>query len=377
MAKYFLVAGEASGDLHGANLIKAIKERDPQADIQFYGGEKMQAQGGKLLKHYADMAFMGFTEVLLNLRTIFKNMKKCKADISAFAPDVLVLIDFPGFNLKIAEFANARGIKTNYYISPKVWAWNQKRVLKIKRIVDRMLCILPFEVDFYKKWDYDVNYVGNPLMDEISKFQKDENFVERHQINKPIIALLPGSRKQEIERLLPEMLQMVSIYPRYEFVVSGAPSFEASYYQPFLSGKNVKLVFNDTYNLLASADAALVASGTATLETALLKTPQIVVYKGGAISIAIARMVIKIGFISLVNLIMDRKIVTELIQNEFNADNTSKELDIILKGSGRVKMLADYEELANIVGPAGASERAAELIVRDAEGAVGKEQRVS
>lgn len=365
MAKYFLVAGEASGDLHGANLIKAIKAKDPQADIQFYGGEKMQAQGGVLLKHYADMAFMGFTEVLLNLRTIFKNMKKCKADISAFAPDVLVLIDFPGFNLKIAEFAKKEDIQVDYYISPKVWAWNQKRVLKIKRIVDRMLCILPFEVDFYKKWDFEVNYVGNPLMDEIARFEKDPKFAAKHKISKPIIALLPGSRKQEIERLLPEMLKMTSHYPDYEFVVSGAPSFEPNYYQQFMEDKNIKLVFNETYQLVASADAALVASGTATLETALLRTPQVVVYKGGAISIAIARLVIKIGFISLVNLIVGRKIVTELIQNDFNTVNTKRELDLILKGPGRDQMLADYEELADRVGPAGASERAAEWIVRD------------
>ncbi|MEE1885057.1 lipid-A-disaccharide synthase [Pedobacter flavus] len=366
MAKYFLVAGEASGDLHGANLIKAIKAKDPQADIQFYGGEKMQAQGGVLLKHYADMAFMGFTEVLMNLRTIFKNMDKCKNDIVAFAPDVLVLIDFPGFNLKIAEFAKKKGIKTCYYISPKVWAWNQKRVLKIKRIVDRMLCILPFEVDFYKEWGYAVDYVGNPLMDEIEAFKKDPHFADKHKINKPIIALLPGSRKQEIERLLPEMLKLVEHYPTYEFVISGAPSFEPSYYDQFINGKPIKLVFNNTYNLVASADAAIVASGTATLETALLKTPQIVVYKGGAISIAIARMVVKIRFISLVNLIVDRKIVTELIQQDFNLANTTEELDLILQGAGRKQMLDDYEALAQRVGPAGASERAANIIVRAA-----------
>lgn len=363
MAKYFLVAGEASGDLHGANLIKEIRLKDPEAEIQFYGGDKMQAQGGLLLKHYADMAFMGFTEVLLNLRTIFKNMAKCKKDILNFQPDLVVLIDFPGFNLKIAEFAKQQGIKNCYYISPKVWAWNQKRVLKIKRIVDKMLCILPFEVDFYKEWGFEANYVGNPLMDEIEAFKKNESFGKEHAVQKPIIALLPGSRKQEIERLLPEMLKMVPLYPEYEFMVAAAPSFEPSYYQNMMGANPVKLVFQDTYNLVASADAAIVASGTATLETALLRTPQIVVYKGGAISIAIARLVVKIRFISLVNLIVDRKIVTELIQNDFNIGNTKKELDLILQGVGRAQMLADYEELAEKVGRAGASERAASIII--------------
>ncbi len=363
MAKYFLVAGEASGDLHGANLMQAIKLKDPAADFQFYGGEKMQTQGGKLLKHYADMAFMGFTEVLMNLSTIFKNLKKCKQDIDHYQPDILVLIDFPGFNLKIAEYAKSKGIKTCYYISPKVWAWNQRRVLKIKKIVDKMLCILPFEVDFYKKWGFTVDYVGNPLMDEIEAFTKNTAFKEQHQISKPIIALLPGSRKQEIERLLPEMLKVTKKFPDYEFVVAGAPSFKLDYYQQFIGANNLKIVFSDTYNLITNAQAAIVASGTATLETALLRTPQIVVYKGGSISIAIARMVIKIRFISLVNLIADRKIVTELIQQDFNVENTINELNYILSGKGRLNMLADYEELAKIVGPGGASSRAADVIV--------------
>ncbi|RZK56455.1 MAG: lipid-A-disaccharide synthase, partial [Pedobacter sp.] len=305
--KYYLVAGEASGDLHGANLIKALKAEDPNAEFRYFGGDKMQAEGGELVKHYADMAFMGFTEVVLNLRTILKNMKACKADILNYQPNTLILIDFPGFNLKIAEFAKEHGLKVCYYISPKIWAWNQKRVLKIKRVVDQMFCILPFEVDFYKKWGMDVHYVGNPLLDEIALFEPNANFrIENSISDKKIIALLPGSRKQEIERLLPDMLSVVDAFPDYEFVIAAAPTFQKEYYEQFMGGRNITLVFAQTYQLLHYAHSALVASGTATLETALFKIPQVVLYKGGAISVGIARLVIKIRFISLVNLIMDR-----------------------------------------------------------------------
>lgn len=362
--KYYLVAGEASGDLHGANLMKAIKAIDPDPNFRYFGGDKMKVEGGTLVKHYADMAFMGFTEVVLNLRTIFKNMKTCKMDLLANRPDVLVLIDFPGFNLKIAEFAKENGIRVCYYISPKVWAWNQKRVLKIKKVVDQLCCILPFEVDFYKSWGMEVDYVGNPLLDEIAAFKPSSTFRQDHQLTeKKIIALLPGSRKQEIERLLPDMLSVRQHFPDYEFVIAAAPTFTADYYSSMMGGENIKLVFNQTYQLLHHAHVALVASGTATLETALFKVPQVVMYRGGAITIAIARALIKIRFISLVNLIMDRKVVTELIQNDSNSTQIIKELKLIIDGTGRKQMLADYEELAVRMGTPGASARTAKLIL--------------
>lgn len=363
--KYYLVAGEASGDLHGANLLKALKSFDSQYDFRYFGGEKMQAQGGVLVKHYADMAFMGFTEVVMNLRTIFKNMAACKTDILAYQPDALILIDFPGFNLKIAEFAKKNNIKVYYYISPKVWAWNQKRVLKIKKIVDHMFCILPFEVDFYKQWGMDVEYVGNPLLDAKAQFSPNHEFRLQNQLSeKPIIALLPGSRKQEIERLLPEMLSVISAFENYEFVVAGAPNFTQAYYDSFITGASIKVIYGQTYDLLHVAHAAVVASGTATLETALFRVPQVVVYKGGVISIAIARLLIKIRFISLVNLIMDSEIVTELIQNDCNANRITNTLAPLLEGEERVKMMVDYSELSKRMGQPGASERVALSILK-------------
>ncbi len=363
--KYYLIAGEASGDLHGANLMKALKKEDLDADFRYFGGDKMQAEGGELVKHYADMAFMGFTEVVLNLRTILKNMKACKADVLAYAPDVLILIDFPGFNLKIAEFAKKQGFEVCYYISPKVWAWNQKRVLKIKRIVDHMFCILPFEVGFYKSWGMEVDYVGNPLLDEISQFTPNSQFRANYQLtDQPIIALLPGSRKQEIERLLPAMLSIVPAFKNYQFVIAAAPTFNSAYYEQFMEGRNIPLVFDETYQLLHHAHAAVVASGTATLETALFKVPQVVVYKGGTISIAIARLLVKIRFISLVNLIVDRKVVTELIQEDCNTNLLTTELNHIVGGERRAQILADYEDLHGLMGRPGASEKTAKLIVK-------------
>jgi lipid-A-disaccharide synthase len=364
--RYYLVAGEASGDLHGANLMRALKAQDAAAEFRYFGGDKMKAEGGELVKHYSDMAYMGFLEVVLNLRTILKNMKTCKNDILAHQPDALILIDFPGFNLKIAEFAKEQGIRVFYYISPKVWAWNQKRVLKIKRVVDRLFCILPFEVAFYKSWGMDVDYVGNPLLDEIARFKPDTSFRVQHQLtDQRIIALLPGSRVQEIERLLPVMLTLTEQLPGYQFVVAGAPAFSADYYQQFFGDKKVKLVFNQTYDLLHHAQAAVVASGTANLETALLKIPQVVVYKGSPISIAIARMVVKIRFISLVNLIMDRKVVEELIQEDCNPTKVFEHLESLLDGQQRLQQLADYDALATLMGEPGASDRTASLILED------------
>lgn len=361
--KYYLVAGEASGDLHGANLMKALKHEDDRAVFRYFGGDKMQAEGGELVKHYADMAFMGFTEVVFNLRTIFKNLKKCKADILSWQPDVLILIDFPGFNLKIAEFAKENNIRVCYYISPKIWAWNQKRVLKIKKVVDHMFCILPFEVDFYKEWGMKVDYVGNPLLDEQAAFSPDPDFISQNNLaEQKIIALLPGSRKQEIERLLPVMLSITDQFPAYQFAIAAAPTFDENYYQQFIGSKKVKLLFNNTYNLLHHAHAAIVASGTATLETALFKVPQVVVYRGGAISIAIARMLVKIKFISLVNLIVNKKIVTELIQEDCNTKKVGEELQLIVEGDGRERMLHNYEELLRLMGKPGASAKTAKLI---------------
>ncbi|MFA6084728.1 lipid-A-disaccharide synthase [Mucilaginibacter sp.] len=364
--KYYLVAGEASGDLHGANLMKALKELDGQAEFRFFGGDLMQAEGGTLVKHYADMAFMGFVEVVLNLNTILKNLSLCKKDIVAYRPDVLILIDFPGFNLKIAEFAKTQGLLVCYYISPKVWAWNQKRVLKIKKVVDHLFCILPFEVDFYKSWGMEIDYVGNPLLDAVDAFKPDPNFLQNNSLaGKRIIALLPGSRKQEISRLLPDMLAVTHQFPHHQFVVAGAPSFNIEYYQQFLLNKSIPVIFNATYDLLNVAEAAVVASGTATLETALFNVPQVVVYKGNAITIGIARMLIKIKFISLVNLIMDSQVVKELIQQDCNPPGIIAELDRLVNDKAyRQKMLADYDVLDEKMGTPGASVKTAALIVK-------------
>ncbi|PST82357.1 lipid-A-disaccharide synthase [Pedobacter yulinensis] len=365
--RYYLVAGEASGDLHGANLMRAIKQQDAAAEFRFFGGDKMLAEGGVLAKHYRDMSFMGFVEVLANLRTIFRNLAACKNDLVAYRPDVLVLIDFPGFNLKIAKFAKEQGIPVCFYISPKVWAWNQKRVLNIKKVVDRMFCILPFEVEFYKSWGMEVTYVGNPLLDAVAGFSADLRFAEKQGLaGKKIIALLPGSRRQEIERLLPDMLAVSDRFPEYLFVVAGAPDFDESYYRTVAGSRRFEIVYNNTYNLLAVAHAAVVASGTATLETAIFKVPQVVVYKGSAISVAIARLLVKIRFISLVNLIADRKIVPELIQEDCNPTHIETELRALMAGAGRNDQLTGYEELAEKLGLPGASGRAAAGIIATA-----------
>ncbi|WP_395627603.1 lipid-A-disaccharide synthase, partial [Daejeonella sp.] len=284
---YYLIAGEASGDLHGSNLMKALKQHDANASFNYFGGDLMKAEGGTLRKHYSEMAFMGFVEVITNLGTVLRNIKMAKQDILANKPDVLILIDFPGFNLKIADFAKTHEIPVFYYISPKVWAWNQKRVLKIKKIVDRMFCILPFEVDFYKSWGMEVDYVGNPILDAIALNKPNANFKSNYGLDdRPLIAFLPGSRRQELERVLPEMLKIVERFPEFQFAIAGAPSFSEKDYEQYLGNYSIPIIFNDTYNLVLNAKAAVVTSGTATLETALLKTPQVVVYKGNSISIA-------------------------------------------------------------------------------------------
>lgn len=365
--KYYLIAGEASGDLHGANLMKSIKEKDPNAEFRYWGGDLMQKVGGTLVKHYRDLAFMGFLEVIMNLRTILKNISFCKKDIASFQPDILIFIDYPGFNMRIAEWAKAKGIPTHYYISPQIWAWKEGRIKAIKRDIDKMYVILPFEKDFYeKKHGFKVEFVGHPLIDAINQFPpvNDEEFRRKNDLNKkPIIALLPGSRKQEIRKMLDIMLSITSQFPDYQFVIAGAPGQEESFYRTFLTKNNIKLVKNQTYELLSLAKAALVTSGTATLETALFKVPQIVCYKGGRISYEIAKRVIKLEYISLVNLILDKPVVTELIQSDFNTQRLSEELRKILEPIHRNRIFLDYYELEQKLGGKGASDKTAELIV--------------
>jgi len=363
--KYYIIAGEASGDLHGSNLMKALKNQDPKAEFRFWGGDLMNAQGGTLVKHYRDLAFMGFVEVAQNIRTIFKNINFCKKDIEQYRPDVLVLIDYPGFNLRIAAFAKSEGIKVVYYNSPQLLAWKEGRVEKIKKYVDEMLVILPFEKDFYKKHGVDAHFVGHPLLDAISELPdvNTDQFKKDHGLNdKEIIALLPGSRKQEVEKMLSIMLSVRDYFPEYQFVIAGAPSLTKDFYQNYVD-ENVHFVSNKTYDLLRCSKAALVTSGTATLETALLNIPEVVCYKGNRISYEIGkRLVMKnISYISLVNLIMDREVVKELIQNELNTENLVQELKKVL-GENRSRILSDYEELRQKLGASGASVNAAKLI---------------
>lgn len=363
--KYYLIAGETSGDLHGANLIRALKSVDTQAHFRFLGGGAMEKESReKAVIHSSAMSFMGFIEVLANLFTILGNLKKVKKDLLANRPDAIILIDFPGFNLKIADFAKKNNIKTFYYISPKVWAWNQKRVLKIKRIVDHLFCILPFEVEFYREWGMEVDYVGNPLLDAIGRYSANPDFRNQAQLNeKPIVALLPGSRKMEITKLLPLMASLPKSFPACQFVIAGAPGFSDSFYQSFFHEQQIPVVFNQTYDLLNNARAAIVASGTATLETALFHVPQVVVYKANILSIWIAKLVIKVKYISLVNLIMHVPVVRELIQDDYNEEVVKEELNRILYDEAyRSNMLQNYKALDHKMGEIGASERTAKLI---------------
>ncbi|OPC02997.1 lipid-A-disaccharide synthase [Elizabethkingia meningoseptica] len=364
--KYYLIAGEASGDLHGSNLMKSITKKDANAEFRFWGGNLMEAQGGTLVKHYRDLAFMGFAEVVQNLGTILGNIKFCKKDIQEYKPDVLILIDYPGFNLRIAKFANSLGIRVVYYISPQIWAWKESRVEIIKKYVDDMLVILPFEKNFYKKHNVDAHFVGHPLLDaihnlpelDIEKFKADNNLPE-----KEIIALLPGSRKQEVEKMLQMMLSVRPFFPEYQFVIAGAPSLEREFYEQYVDDQ-VHFVSNKTYDLLRCSKAALVTSGTATLETALLNVPEVVCYRGSQISYEIAKRLVKhIKYICLVNLIMDKEVVKELIQKDLNTDNLKKELSLILSGENRERILNEYHVLCETLGGSGASDEAAELIV--------------
>ena len=364
--KYYLIAGEASGDLHGANLMRALAEIDPQAQFRFWGGDRMEAVGGKLIKHYRDLAFMGFWEVVTNLRTILRNIDLCKGDITAYQPDALIFIDYPGFNMRIAKWAKRQGIPTHYYISPQIWAWKENRIKAIRRDVDAMYVILPFEKDFYEgKHQYPVHFVGHPLLDAIATrrevsmevFKRENGLDER-----PIIALLPGSRKQEIAKMLSVMLSVVGSYHPYQFVIAGAPSLGYDFYRQFIREENVHFVSGKTYYLLSHAHAALVTSGTATLETALFRVPEVVCYRGNWISYQIAKRVISLKYISLVNLIMDAPVVTELIQGDLNTRNLKVELDKLLDPAYRDKLQRDYQALRERLGNEGASRRTAQAI---------------
>jgi len=367
--KYYIIAGEASGDLHGSNLMKALYKEDPSAEIRFWGGDLMQNVGGTLVKHYRELSFMGFIEVIFNLKTILNNIKICKKDIQEFQPDVLIFIDYPGFNMRIAKWAKELGMKTHYYISPQIWAWKENRITDIKRDVDKMYVILPFEKDFYeKKHHFPVEFVGHPLIDAIKNrtivdeiaFRKEHNLDE-----KPIIALLPGSRKQEITKMLSVMLSVVNDFPEYQFVIAGAPSQEYSFYAPFLKSKNSHFISNKTYDLLSVSSAALVTSGTATLETALFKVPEVVCYKGSWASYQIAKRIVTLKYISLVNLIMDKEVVTELIQDNCTSKNIKIELQKLLEPNSRKQVLENYNELEKQLGGSGASEKTAKLIVKN------------
>ncbi|HZF64221.1 MAG TPA: lipid-A-disaccharide synthase [Chitinophagaceae bacterium] len=363
--KYYIIAGEASGDLHGSNLVKELKRLDTRADIRCWGGDLMQAAGAVVVKHYKELAFMGFAEVIKNLPTIMRNLKFCRQDIQGYNPDVLVLIDYPGFNLRIAKWAKQQGYKVVYYISPQVWAWKESRVKGIRKIVDRMLVILPFEEEYFaNRWNYKVIFVGHPLLEAVSSFLSQPPVQEFSP--KEVIALLPGSRKQEIEKKLPLMLQVSTVFPKYQFIVAKASSLDDSFYQQFLNSfPHVQSIRNQTYELLSQATAALVTSGTATLETALFEVPQVVCYKGSAISYHIARRLVKIKYISLVNLIMDREVVKELIQDELTKDNIVVELRrILFDMSAKEQIMQDYQALkAMLQQEEPASTKAAEVII--------------
>jgi len=365
--KYYIIAGEASGDLHASNLIEALKKEDQNAEFRGIGGDLMQKQGLQLLKHYKESAFMGFLEVVLNLKPILENLQLCKTDIINYKADCIILVDYPGFNLKIAKFAHLQGIKVLYYISPKIWAWKTSRIKQIKQYVNKMYVIFPFEIEFYNKYNFEVNYVGNPLIDSIEakrhNFPSIETFIEKNNLTTtPIIAMVAGSRKQEIANILPEMLKVISKFPEYQFVIAGAPSIEKEFYQKYIVEKKVKLIFNQTYELMHFAQAGIVTSGTATLEAALLNLPQVVVYKTSKISYSIAKQVVSIKFISLVNLIMNKEVVKEFIQNKLTIKIIDELNNILNSTNYKKNMLENYSELQKKIGQQGASKQCAKLI---------------
>jgi lipid-A-disaccharide synthase len=373
--KFYVIAGEASGDLHAANMMKSLKQKSQETEFRFWGGDYMAAVAGEPVKHIKELAFMGFIEVVANLRTILGNIRFCKNDILEYKPDAIILIDYPGFNLRIAKWAKQQGIKVIYYISPQVWAWKQKRVHEIKKVVDKMFVILPFEKSFYAQFDIEVEYVGHPLLDAIDQYQdriQEIDLREKHNLDeRPIIALLPGSRKQEVNTKLPIMLNSLKTFDQYQFIVAGAPALDPEFYKPYMKAfDNIKIIHGATYDILSLATAALVTSGTATLETALFRVPQVVCYKGSSISYQIAKRLIKIDYISLVNLILNREAVKELIQSECTPKNIKRELIKVLpEGEKFDKLNADYNELIKILGKGGASDKVAEgiLVFMDSE----------
>ncbi len=363
--RYYLIAGERSGDLHGGNLIKELRKHDSQAVLRGFGGEYMQEAGMEVVVNYQQMAFMGFVAVIANLGTISKLLKQCKNDILQFKPDVIILIDYAGFNMRIAKFAKQNNLKVFYYISPKVWAWNTKRAWKLKANVDRLFSILPFEKAFFKKFDWEIDYVGNPVLDAIKTFKPDADFLGKNNLTteKKIIALLPGSRKMELKRMIPVMAEVVKRNPQYQFVVAAVKTLPEELYAPLSEIPSVKFVYESTYDLLRHSQAAIVTSGTATLETGLFKVPQAVIYKAGSLEYLLLKRLVKIPFISLSNLIVNRLIFKEFIQDEMNAANLNAELKLLLEdGSYRKKMLSDYDEVYQILDTGSASENAARLM---------------
>lgn len=366
--RYYLIAGEASGDMHAANLMENLKIKDPKAEFRFWGGDRMQQQGGTLVKHYKNHAFMGFVEVLMNLPVILNNLKACKKDLQTYAPDVLILIDYPGFNLRIASFAHKQNIKVVYYISPQIWAWKENRVHKIKRIVDKMFVILPFEKEFYAKHDFNVYFVGHPLLDEMQKREKyfdEADFRKANNLDdRPVVALLPGSRVQEIKRMLPVMLKTAESFQDYQFVIAGTKHIDEKLYYKIIDGHDVHLLIDKTYPVLQIAYAGLITSGTASLETALFKVPQLVMYKASAISYQIARRLVKLNFISVANLVFNKEVFKEFIQNDCRSDKIRAELFQILENEDyREEMFSNYALLWKKLGGDGASERTANGIV--------------
>ena len=381
--RYFIIAGEASGDLHGSNLIKGIREMDKEAQIRCWGGDLMKEAGAELIRHYKEGAIMGFVEVVANLGKLAKNLQDCKNDIVKYNPDAVILIDYPGFNFRIAKFAKERGMRVFYYIAPKVWAWKEKRVHKLKKYVDRLFIIFPFEIEYFKKWGIDAIYRGNPLLDSVdnhsSSEESKEAFEQRCGIGsaEKTVALLAGSRRSEIKYLLPRMMQVAGRYPEYRFLMACAPSMEREFYEGIIGNKcsNIKLLFGETYSILRHSDAAIISSGTASLEAALIGVPQVVCYGGNEISYQIARSVVKLKYISLANLIMDKGLFKELIQHDCTPQKISAELDNLLGNSAyREKMLADYRDVRNILGGKGASAKVASAIIEELEKMMNKNQ---
>jgi lipid-A-disaccharide synthase len=360
--KYYIIAGEKSGDLHASNLIKALKKKDPNASFRVWGGDMMEEAGAEIVTHYREMAFMGFLEVIKNLPRILGFIKKCKADILKTQPDVVILVDYAGFNMRIAKFAKKKGFRTFYYISPKIWAWNQGRAKNIKKYIDRMFVILPFEKEFYKKYDYAVDYVGNPLFDAITNFEKQADFHQKNQLNptQKIIALLPGSRKQEVNKILPVLLGTSKQFTEYQFVIAGVNNLDETLYQE-AKQQNFHVIFNQTYDLLQHAHAAIVTSGTATLETALFEVPQVVAYKTSPITAFLVRQLIKIDYVSLVNLIAGKEVVKELLQSNCTTETLTRELTNVLH-QNREQMIQDYKDIKKQIQTEGVSKRTADLM---------------